>query len=184
MVCFDGMFWWHIYHQNRGNQPSKISKTLCMSWSEVRPWHAKYFWESGGVGSLKIPRPLACPGLRSDRGMQNASEKLGQATQNSKAPCMSWSEVRPWHAKYFGEIGASNRKFQKPLACPGLRSDRGMQPCVPKSTSKIYGFRIFSEFRTCRYHRPTDICMPRSGLRPWHADMVRPLEIEYLYPWY
>ena len=28
---------------------------------------------------------------------------------------MSWSEVRPWHAKYFGEIGASNPKFQNPL---------------------------------------------------------------------
>ena len=57
-------------------------------------------------------------------------------------------------------------KIPRPLACPGLRSDRGMQPCVPKSTSEIYGFRIFSEFRTCRYHRPTDICMPRSDLRP------------------
>ena len=176
MVCFDG-----TYSPKQRQPAQQNSKTLCMSWSTV-----------------------ACKVLFRIWG--------GRQLQNSKSPCMSWSEVRPWYAKYFCEFGASNPKFQgplhvlvwgqtvackmlrrnwgkqpkipKPLACPGLRSDRGMQPCVPKSTSKIYGFRIFLEFRTCRYHRPTDICMPRSDLRPWHADMVRPLEIEHLYPWY
>ena len=73
----------------------------------------------GEVGDRKYNSPWyvllahsACPGLRSDRGMQSTFWNLGQATQNSKSPCMSWSEGRPWHAKYFWEIGASNPKFK------------------------------------------------------------------------
>ena len=67
------------------------------------------------------------------------------AQQNSKDPLhvLVWGQTVA--CKVLLGIWGQQPKIPKPLACPGLRSDRGMQPCVPKSTSKIYGFRIFPE---------------------------------------
>ena len=167
-----------------------------MCWSEVRPWHAKYFWASR-VGSPKIPRPLACPGLRSDRGMQSTFGNLGPATQNSKTPCMSWSEVRPWHAKYFWEFGASNPKFQNPLhvlvwgqtvACKhvfrnppprfmdfGFFRNLGHADITGQLISACHGLTSDQdmqgvwEFWVAGPKFPKVLCMPRSDLRPAHA---------------
>ena len=89
----------------------------------------------------KIPRPFACPGLRSDRGMQSTFGDLGNAAQNSKTLCMSWSEVRPWHATvrsdihiqhlwisdFFWNLGHADITGQLISACHGLTSDCGMQ---------------------------------------------------------
>ena len=136
---------------------------------------------------------------------------------------MSWSEVRPWHAKYFWEFGASNPKFQNPLhvlvwgqtvacnhvfrnppprfmdfgffrnlghaditgqlisACHGLTSDRDMQISFGPAQAECYKprpfryrisfhFILISWVQVLNFKGPSHICMSRSEVRPWHAD--------------
>ena len=146
---------------------TKNSKTLCMSWSEVRPWHAKYFWGF-----------------------------LGNAAQNSKTLCMSWSEVRPWHATvrseihiqhlwisdFFWNLGHADITGQLISACHGLTSDRDMQISFGPAHAEWYKQRPFKYNNTFHFvislwvqALPNHICMPRSEVRPWHADISWPV---------
>ena len=172
-----------------------------MSWSEVRPWHAKYFWESR-VGNPKIPKPLACPGLRSDRGMQNTFGEIGASNPKFQNPLhvLVWGQTvacnhvfrnpppRFMDLGFFRNLGHADITGQLISACHGLTSDRDMQISFGPAQAECYKprpfrYRIYFSFhfiliswvQVLNFKEPNHICMSRSEARPWHADISWPV---------
>ena len=84
---------------------------VCMSRSEVRPWHADISW----------PVISACPKFRKNLKSIN----LGGGFRNTWLHATS--DLRPGHARGLGILGLPTLRFPKVLCMPRLTSDQDMQ---------------------------------------------------------
>ena len=130
-----------------------------MSWSEVRPWYAKYFWEFG-VGNPKVPRPFACHGLASDQDMQKVLEFWVANPEFPKVLCMSRSDSG------LGILGCipylpkrSEKYFALPDMCIRIRNITSYWP------NKVRHFGGFKGFHNGNiFEQKLDV---RQGCLPW-----------------